>query len=299
MRISSFFKLQVSNYKMETISYSFIIPHHNSPELLDRCIESIPKRKDIEIIVVDDNSDLWNRPKNLRKEVKVFYIEKENSKWAGHARNVGLKHAKGEWVLFADCDDMYTDGLSEFLEKYKDSNADVVYFNHIIISKHSQTTNVLIEKCSGNKKEIDSIKYLIKTPWNKMVKHSLIEEQGISFEEVINGNDMWYSYQVGFFAKNVLIERTALYMYYSTDNSMTNKKKNPDEYYLCRIKHWYQTNEFYKFIGHSEWTSPILKRFLAILVRKGIFALFQSVVIYCKNYRQICSDKNKFVKWLH
>ena len=38
-------------------NYSFIIPHHNLPELLKRCVSSIPKRDDVQIIIVDDNSD--------------------------------------------------------------------------------------------------------------------------------------------------------------------------------------------------------------------------------------------------
>ena len=42
--------------------YSFVIPHKNSLDLLQRCLDSIPVRSDIEIIVVDDNSMLDNRP---------------------------------------------------------------------------------------------------------------------------------------------------------------------------------------------------------------------------------------------
>ena len=38
------------------INYSFIIPHRNVPHLLQRCIDSIPKRDDIQIIIVDDCS---------------------------------------------------------------------------------------------------------------------------------------------------------------------------------------------------------------------------------------------------
>ena len=40
-----------------TINFSIIIPTKNIPDLLQRCLESIPQRSDIEIIVVDDNSD--------------------------------------------------------------------------------------------------------------------------------------------------------------------------------------------------------------------------------------------------
>jgi len=38
-------------------NYSFIIPHKNCPDLLQRCVDSIPERDDVQVIVVDDNSD--------------------------------------------------------------------------------------------------------------------------------------------------------------------------------------------------------------------------------------------------
>ena len=40
------------------INYSVIIPHKNIPKLLQRCLDSIPVRDDLQVIVVDDNSDL-------------------------------------------------------------------------------------------------------------------------------------------------------------------------------------------------------------------------------------------------
>ncbi len=39
------------------INFTVIIPHKNLPLLLDRLINSIPIRDDLEIIVVDDGSD--------------------------------------------------------------------------------------------------------------------------------------------------------------------------------------------------------------------------------------------------
>lgn len=38
-------------------TYTIIIPHRNIPKLLQRCLDSIPHRDDLHIIVVDDNSD--------------------------------------------------------------------------------------------------------------------------------------------------------------------------------------------------------------------------------------------------
>ena len=56
---------------MDTIVYSFIIPHKNSLQLLKRCLSSIPIRADIEVIVIDDNSTLENRPQKERKHQPV------------------------------------------------------------------------------------------------------------------------------------------------------------------------------------------------------------------------------------
>jgi glycosyltransferase involved in cell wall biosynthesis len=43
-------------------NYSFIIPHKNCPDLLQRCVDSIPDRDDVQVIVVDDNSDEGKKP---------------------------------------------------------------------------------------------------------------------------------------------------------------------------------------------------------------------------------------------
>ena len=40
------------------ILYSIIIPHKDIPCLLQRCLDSIPPRDDVQIIVADDDSSL-------------------------------------------------------------------------------------------------------------------------------------------------------------------------------------------------------------------------------------------------
>lgn len=110
------------------INYSFIIPHHNCPILLDRLLSSIPQREDIEVIVVDDNSDNDKKPNVSRSDVHVVLIPADESKGAGHARNVGLEIAKGKWLLFADSDDYYEDNFITSLDEYINTDADIVLF---------------------------------------------------------------------------------------------------------------------------------------------------------------------------
>ena len=74
---------------MKNICFSFIIPHKNNPTLLQRCVNSIPSRDDIQIIIVDDNSDPkivdWNALKFNASNLDIVFA-KEN-KGAGYARN--------------------------------------------------------------------------------------------------------------------------------------------------------------------------------------------------------------------
>ena len=90
--------------------FSVIIPHYNIPKLLQRCLDSIPDIPDIQVIVVDDNSsvekvDFDNFPGKGRKYTTAIFDKAGGG--AGHARNIGLKHAEGKWLVFADSDDFF------------------------------------------------------------------------------------------------------------------------------------------------------------------------------------------------
>lgn len=111
------------------IYYSFVIPHYNTPDLLQRLIDSIPQREDIEVIVVDDNSDDDKKARVSRPDVKIIFLDKEHTKGAGHARNIGMDEAKGKWLLFADSDDFYKPNFLDVLDDYKDDDIEMLFFN--------------------------------------------------------------------------------------------------------------------------------------------------------------------------
>lgn len=90
---------------------SFIIPVYKVEQYLPQCVESIlcQSYTDFEIILVDDGS-----PDNsgilcdefAKKDYRVRVIHKPNG-GASDARNVGLKEAHGEWIIFVDSDDFW------------------------------------------------------------------------------------------------------------------------------------------------------------------------------------------------
>ena len=85
------------------IDLSIIIPHYNSPDTLQKLINSIPVLPQIEVIVVDDNSDKYIHGleqciENSKGRNVIFDHVEPNLKGAGAARNKGLLQAKGRWV---------------------------------------------------------------------------------------------------------------------------------------------------------------------------------------------------------
>ena len=111
--------------------FSVIIPHHNIPQLLQRCLDSIPDTPEVQVIVVDDNSsdvkvDFEHFPGLERKNTTCIF-DKEGG-GAGHARNIGLSQADGKWLVFADADDFFAADAFDILDRHKDAPQDVILF---------------------------------------------------------------------------------------------------------------------------------------------------------------------------
>jgi len=51
-----------------------------------------------------------------------------NTRFAWRSRNVGLEHAKGKWLLFADADDFFVEDMYDIITSYVDSEVDVIFF---------------------------------------------------------------------------------------------------------------------------------------------------------------------------
>ena len=259
----------------EKITYSIIIPHKNRPDLLQRCVGSIPVRSDIQIIVVDDNSDTDKKPRIERTDVEVILLDAGNSKGAGRARNVGIGHARGQWLLFADADDYYKEGFIDVLDGYKDKSFDVVYFNYefrdgvtgALLPPHVFQSH--FTDYDGSKETKDQVRFHHNVPWTKMVSSEYVRQHHITFEETINGNDMLFSMKVGYYTENITVIKQPVYVYLKNPNSIMTTKEDAESS-LCRLKQMIKQNYFYKAIGHPEWTVPVTKKALYCMYNIGL-----------------------------
>lgn len=214
---------------MTNYNFSIIIPHKNTPDLLQRCLDSIPRREDIQIIVVDDNSDPsvvdFNRVPGVGEENIELYSTKEG-RGAGYARNIGLEHAKGKWILFIDADDYYTDSLITSIDKYNNSEADIVFFNTNSIYEESSKQadrHLHINYCTS--KFLDEgndsfLRYYRYSPVAKMIKLSIIKDHSIRFDETIAANDARFSVISGFYANKIEADNSIIYIITSRAGSL-------------------------------------------------------------------------------
>ncbi|MBU1087438.1 MAG: glycosyltransferase [Candidatus Omnitrophica bacterium] len=105
------------NVEIKAPKVSIVLPTYNRAGLISRAVKSILEQtySDFELIVIDDCStdatapiiSGFNDPR-----IKYIFLSKHNG--AAFARNEGLKIAFGEFIAFADSDDVW---LKEKLEK--------------------------------------------------------------------------------------------------------------------------------------------------------------------------------------
>ncbi len=243
---------------MESHSFSVIIPHHNIPLLLQRCLDSIPDIPKIQVIVVDDNSseekvDFKHFPGLERKN--TFCIFDKEGGGAGHARNIGMKHADGKWLVFADADDFFTPNALDLLISHKEAPYDIILFkadsvnsdDYTPSNRHQELNDAVDAALEG----LISFKEAILSkpvPWCKMFRREHILKHNIQFDETMAANDQMFVAKATCWANDdaVAIVPDVLYTVTTRSNSlMSNRGKNPKNY-LCRLEVQIRYNKFVK-----------------------------------------------------
>ena len=217
-----------------TINYSVIIPAYFSSGFITELLSTIPGRNDIEVIVVDDSSDsgeyvmLRKVVKNQNKQARV--VKNVNKKGVCGARNTGLSHASGKWIIFADSDDVfYTKELSDKMNEYSDTDYDQVLFRYD--SKMAEGEGI-----AGRHKHADFIfqRYRKSSPlvvllntgtvYMRFIKRSLVISENIKFrDEYKIAEDAIFVTEVTSQSKKYTLDEAVLYTVRDRTDSVTRK----------------------------------------------------------------------------
>lgn len=288
-----------------SIRYSVIIPHKNIPELLIRCLNSIPKREDLEVIIVDDNSDTDRVDFTLfpglnRKRTTVIFTKE--GKGAGYARNVGLNHAKGDWILFSDADDFFTPELEKYLDEYGSSDAEIIFFKHknVLSSDINIEENrwpvinyVMTSDMTMVEKE-SFFRYRHIVPWGKLIKRELIQRENIRFEEIKYANDIMFAVRAGCSAKKVVLADEFLYVLTEREGSLSSGNCKTTEELLARASAHIRMQAYIEKHGYHK-EKPAMW-FLPAIFRRSQRA-FLSALKDC--FRNELSMKDLFKEMVH
>ena len=228
---------------------SIIIPIYNSEKYLITCLNSIKKQtfNEFEVILINDGST--DKSLNICKEFcdaddRFSLINKENT-GVSDCRNIGIKFAKADYIMFVDGDDWIEEKTVEIgYYNMKESRADMCQFNFYfandekdyILGKHFNTKKQIFEKDDINilKQTILSPEFTekclnkkigrIKACWGKIYSRKLLEENKIEFNKNLKiHEDTVFNLEVLQKSKKILFLDEYLYYYRKNETSITNR----------------------------------------------------------------------------
>ena len=216
---------------------SVIIPVYNVEKWLNKCIDSILNQsyENFEIILVNDGStdkskDICDKYSKEDNRVKVFDILNSGQ---SVARNIGLKEAKGDYILFIDSDDYISDKaiIEKFINILDNNEYDFIYTSYCRFEdgNDEKITEILPINLTNddikNKEGKDILIDLINknsfhhAPYLKVCRKDFIIKNKLYFREGYYHEDAEWSFKVFYYAKNLFIYDKPWYMRRMRENS--------------------------------------------------------------------------------
>ena len=226
---------------------SIIVPIYNIEKHIKSCIDSILSStyKDIELLLIDDGSTDSSGvicDKYAEQDARVKVIHKANG-GQSDARNVGIKAATGDYIMFVDGDDMIHPRMIELLKTGIDSgNYDFAMVNRMKIAEDDidgirSFLDYEIEKpdiielsqsdfmnrlLAGGNVRLCSI-----VVWNKLYVKALIED--LMFDSSFgNAEDLEWSARLSLRIKRAVSIDEPLYLYVQHQGSAMHSGISPE-----------------------------------------------------------------------
>lgn len=219
----------------QNIAVSVIIPIYNVEKYLKKCVDSILNQtfEKYEIILVDDGSP-DNCPKiaddYAEKYPEIITALHKKNGGVGDARNFGIEHARGEYILILDSDDYVEPNMLECL--YNNAvryESDIVLCGFKSVNESGNVISITEENQPEDKlMSLKSHKSLLLTnpaPWNKMYRRNLfVENKDIRYPCGIWYEDIRVTLKLLKAAKIITYVNKPLYNYLWREGSQTNNK---------------------------------------------------------------------------
>lgn len=231
---------------------SVIVTIYNREKYIEKCVRSLMEQTldDVEFVCVDDastdasllklNRVLEDYP-NRKSMVNIICLE--NNAGRAIARQIGIEHVKGEYVIHVDSDDWVDKDMLELLyTKAKETNADIVGCN--LTHEYGTHQQIFKQSYSGDVEE--DIRRLLNgrlfpSLCTSLTRTDLIKEHHITFPQGLDtGEDLLFNLSLYLVAHKVVGIDNPSYHYRHTEDSgsfqHTEKSINSVIEVACRIE---------------------------------------------------------------
>lgn len=166
---------------------SIIVPIYNAAPFLPECLDSLRRQTvtDLQIILIDDGSTDDSLPIARRIAAEDTRVEIYEQAHAGQsaARNLGLSHAKGEFIAFVDADDTIAlDWCAQHLAAIE--GVDYVQSGY----QRIQDSEIKSRKTPCHQYQFTSPCMRL---YRRSVLHGMLFERGMIYEDVVWSVDLW------------------------------------------------------------------------------------------------------------
>lgn len=227
------------NYKI-----SIIIAIYNAEKYLENTIQSIINQsigfENIELILVDDASK-DNSKKIIEDYSKKYdniipHYSEKNHGYPGFGRNIGLKKATSDYLMFIDNDDEYDKDICKTLyETIINENADIVVCGKLIVNEN----NTFKEKINYVYSTEEDGKVILRNNelfyfnshivLNKIFKNEIIKTNNLNFFENTRLDDDMFTWDY-YINSEKLIYLKNYYGYYWNVHSSSLSHTNSEQY---------------------------------------------------------------------
>lgn len=291
----------------KTPFFSIIVPVYNTADYIHKCLSSLLNQLGnvkFEVIIVDDGSS------DHSADICQFYCGQNDSYYyfykdnggLGSARNVGIKNATGNYLLFLDSDDYFEKNaiLTLYESVINNNYPDVIEFRFARVneefetlyeSKYHPSPNVFsIISCESNS-----------SACLKCYKKNLFLDIPIFFTENRLYEDLSTIYKLYLHAKNIISLDLVLYFYVRRAHSITSimKEKNVVDLHFSAVStlSYLADNNLLNTSFECDYSRSIQLRFirLTIICLKGLWIdinLFDSIMPVVRNLHKYYSDSD-------
>lgn len=285
---------------------SIIIPVYNTEKYIKRCIKSIKNQtyRNIEIIIINDGSnDLSMEKIKEIQDNRITIINKKNT-GVSDTRNIGIKKATGDYIMFVDADDyLEKTAIERIVEIISDTSADIVKFNYNTIKgeKRLKEENYASEFLDTEKTE-KFIENVLKGKingfvWSLAIKTELTEN--IKFNtEIGMMEDLLFFINILLKASNIYIINDRLYNYCINEESVSNSSSY---YYRNFIDMLKVCELIIDLLKRNNYYNDERKNMVVLSKMLGIESIFYKVCIHKKVKHKMLDDMlkntelNKFI----